>query len=227
MLPRRAWVRAPARGPGLSSGLAYPDPNVMRVVRRAVDGPVLVVAAVAGVLLGHWVGYRLIFPDPVAREAVLRAAGHGYWPYAVRSSVAMLAVALVAVAIRALAGSLSRDRCEDPHPIDVFARLAVLQMAGFAAMEVAERVMAGAPVAGLFHHHLFLVGLLLQVAVALAGTAFLVLMAGLGRRAAVVLAGHPSLSRRPALVAALAPRSGAVPGRLSLGGTGRRGPPSS
>ena len=76
---------------------------------------------------------------------------------------AVLGVLAVAVALLRRIRSASSGA---PDRAPSTAALACLQVAGFSAMEVVERLVAGAPVGSLFHHHVFLVGVVVQLAVA-------------------------------------------------------------
>lgn len=65
--------------------------------------------------------------------------------------------------------------------------LAPLQVGLFIVMEVVERLVAHAPVAGLAHGQMFTIGLTIQVAVAVAVAAVLRLTEGVAARIAAVL----------------------------------------
>ena len=51
--------------------------------RRRVDGWLLAPVAVAGVVLGHSIGYVAAQPNARARAGLLRLTGHVYWNAAV------------------------------------------------------------------------------------------------------------------------------------------------
>ncbi len=120
----------------------------------------LLTAAAFGAVAGHALTYMVAIPDPVTRQLLLAATGHGYLPAVVET-------------------------------------LGFLQCAIFLAQETVERVAVGAPSGTLFHDHVFPIGLLVQLGVAVVVT--LVLFA-LGRTVEAVAA---ALSRRAA-----APREG-------------------
>src|SRR5207249_4496974 len=65
-----------------------------------------------------------------------------------------------------------------PHPnptvVGLAAALGGIQWLGFAAMEAFERTAAGAPLAGMFLHNVFLIGLLFQALTALFGALVLI-----------------------------------------------------
>jgi hypothetical protein len=139
--------------------------------------PVAATAAV-GVVVGHWVAYVLTVPRPQARARALMASGHGYWTFAVKGAVVLAFVSMGSALVRPL---LDRLRAPDRRLETwtwVWARLAFLQVLGFAAMEIAERLVAHAPVGEMFDHHIFGVGLAVQVLVALAGALAITMLAG-------------------------------------------------
>jgi len=193
--------------------------------RRTFHGLPLAGAATGGVVVGHWLSYQLAVHEARLREQVLSASGHGYWLSAVKVGVVAVLVALGSVAVRHLSG---RDRSDGPFGerlSGLTARLVVLQLVGFTAMEVTERVAFGAPIGAMFAHHLFLLGLAVQVVVAAAGALVLLwfgraadrvrsaILGGrhpLGTRAAP-FTWFPSVIRRPLLL---------------VGAAGLRGPPA-
>jgi hypothetical protein len=120
-------------------------------------------AAVAGVVLAHAVAYALVLPDAHARSEQLQATGHGYWGVAVYLA---LALGAVAVARAVVSGAADEGSRAGPTPGAGFGPLAVRQVVFFALVEVSERAVVGAPVGGLWRQPAFVVGLVVQVAVA-------------------------------------------------------------
>jgi hypothetical protein len=105
----------------------------------------------------------MALPGATARARVLSASGHGYWLRGVQVAMALAAAGLAVLAVRRLrAGGAEPARFG-------FLRLAVSQVAMFVMLEVVERLIAGEPVAQMFAHHLFMVGVLVQILVAAAG----------------------------------------------------------
>src|SRR5262245_52695791 len=118
--------------------------------RRAFHGLPLAGTATAGVVLGHWLSYVLALPETRLRGEVLVASGHGYWRTAVKIAVVAVVAALGTVAARHLN---DRGRADAPLPerlSSLTLRLAVLQVVGFTAMEVTERLAFGVPIGGMF-----------------------------------------------------------------------------
>lgn len=187
--------------------------------RRAPRAIAVIGLAAAGVVLGHWLAYRLAVPEPGVRAEVLARSGHGYWGLAVRGAVVLGVAAAVLTVLAAIRG---RDD-STLHPQGLALRLAVAQVLAFSAMEVTERLVVGAPVAGLLHHGLFLAGLALQVGLAAAGAAVLLLLARATVRLAAALRPRRRLPARPAR---WRPVAGFVPRRPVLAGAAApRGPP--
>lgn len=142
--------------------------------------------AAAGVIAGHFLGYRLVFPGIPQRHGILIETGHGYLPLGARIAV-MLAV--VAAAVSVTSGYRRARARMDRRPgfTGVALRLSLLQVLGFVCLEFLERVAAGVP----FHHFLLpvlAVGLVAQVAVAAIGAGLLVLLERAGERAALLVA---------------------------------------
>jgi hypothetical protein len=194
--------------------------------RTALRSPLaLAGVAAAGILAGHWIAYVLAFPGSVMRAHVLHDTGHSYWDVAVKVAVLALVVGLTSVVGRHLR---ARDPDSDPqHRVSFLAwRLIVIQVLGFALMEIGERLAAGAPVGDLFLHEVFLVGLALQVLIAVAGAALLAWFDRAVRRVVVLFrrSRRPARARQPRL---LLPQTILRPSAVLAGGTGLRGPPRS
>jgi hypothetical protein len=145
--------------------------------RKTLRGLPLVGAAFGGVVLGHWLGYLLAIPSTVIRGEVLVATGHAYWLTAVREAVALAVVSLAAIVMRQFRLVRANDLPERGGPGGLALRLAGLQVLGFLALEVTERVVAGAPISSLLAHHVLVLGLLVQVVVAASAALLLSLFA--------------------------------------------------
>src|SRR5438552_15184295 len=144
----------------LGSGKAQRTIGEMTSARRHL-GAIPVCLAAAGVLVGHWLTYGVESPNAVARAQMLAQTGHSYLHLANDVGLALGLAALVSLTISELSSPTK------PRSFGWFAsRLALVQAVTFGAMEVAERLVAHAPLATLFHGGLIVVGLLIQVAVA-------------------------------------------------------------
>ncbi|MGH2636951.1 MAG: hypothetical protein ACRDHU_12510, partial [Actinomycetota bacterium] len=77
---------------------------------------------------------------------------------------------VVALVVRAWS---ARGRRDTSAFASVAVALAVVQVGAFAGQETLERLVAGAPLGDLVHDHLLAIGIVVQVAVAIAGAAVL------------------------------------------------------
>lgn len=132
--------------------------------RRSTPGTVrcgrlAVLVAPAGLGAGHLLAYALSGADA---EAHLAATGHGYLPTALRVAVAMGLLGAVAAVLGGTRRATGRGGSLALLPTAV--RLIGIQTGAFVLLEVAERLVAGAPLADLWP--LLGVGLLVQVLVA-------------------------------------------------------------
>ena len=181
--------------------------------------------AIAGVVLGHWLAYTIAIPEQRLRVEVLTQSGHGYWVLAVKVAMVVGLTSLGTVLLRHFNW---RARGETSHTEPVFllaARLAVLQVLAFTAIEVTERLAAGSPVGSLFSHHLFLFGVALQLLVACVGAVVLLWFARAADRICELVL---SVWRRRIGAARLAEptRRVLLPAGPLRGAAGLRGPPS-
>ena len=170
--------------------------------------------AAGGVMAGHWVAYAVREPDAGARAVLLEATGHHLLPQlSVLAALATL-VALLAAPRRGRGPAVSYARAARP--------LVALQVAGFAALELAERLAAHGheltpahlldPAVG--------VGVAAQIVIGCAAAALIVALHRLAPRARPArLAGH---------IAFLTPAGAPAPARTERPGDGARtlrGPP--
>lgn len=188
----------------------------------------LVGVAVGGVVLAHWLAYVLSIPGAHARAQVLAASGHSYWVMAIKFAVVLGLAALGALFLRHLDRPPRTWESGQEAFSAIAARLSLLQVMAFIAMEVTERLVVGAPVAHLFHHRLFLMGLALQLIVASAGALLLLWFSRTAERVAEAL-GRPLLPRpRPAVLRTIRIEFQAIPPVDPVrDGVGLRGPPPS
>jgi hypothetical protein len=149
-------------------------------------------AATAGLVLGHALAYLIAIPDPHERAFALQRAGHAYLP-ALDQAALMLAIAgVAAVVVRAFArrGDGATERFGR-----LGALLVVVQTSAFACQEVLERLVSGAPLGELARDHILLIGLLVQVVVAMVAAGVLWLLARTSARLAATVAIRASLPR--------------------------------
>jgi hypothetical protein len=195
--------------------------------RTTVGGFSLVGVAVGGVVLAHWLAYVVAIPGAHARAQVLAASGHSYWVMAIKFAVVLGLAALGALFLRHLDRSPRTWESGQEAFSRIAARLSLLQVMAFIAMEVTERLVVGAPVAHLFHHRLFLMGLALQLIVASAGALLLLWFSRTAERVAEAL-GRPLLPRpRRTVLRTIRIEIQAIPPVDPVrDGVGLRGPPS-
>jgi hypothetical protein len=192
--------------------------------RSAFRGLPVAGMAVVGVVLGHWLGYLLAVPDPHLRAEILARSGHGYWMVAIKAAVVLGFASLGSVLLRHLRARTHGGRPIEDRPAMLALQLASLQVSAFVAMEATERLLIGESMAQLFQHHLFLLGVALQVAVACVGALFLLWFGRVAYRVCRSIS-RPRLRRPPAGHPLPVPVLALPPPVLS-GGTGLRGPPS-
>lgn len=193
----------------------------MRVSTRVRGLPVFGFA-VAGLLVGHFVSYVLAVPDPHHRDLVLGQTGHGYLPAAGEAALVLALAGVVALVVRSWSG---RGRADAGRLGSLARSLATIQVLAFAGQELLERLVAGAPLGGLVHGHVLVVGVLVQVSVALAGAAVLHWLARTSARLATVTAPRAPLPQpAPAIALALDPDTPRT--RIFATATSVRGPPS-
>lgn len=177
--------------------------------------------AAGGVAIAHAAAFLLAAPNPHERELLLQATGHGAWPLIV--TVAMGA------AVASLAGFVvSRLRDDRASPSSVryratVVRLLLLQVVGYLVLEALERLATAHDLAGFLVEPVILIGVAVQVPVALAGAGLLVVVVRIVDRLVLLRASLlPSapISPWPVLDA------GVLRTRISADPANPRGPPS-
>jgi len=178
--------------------------------------------AMAGLVLGHVLAYLIAVPDPHQRAFVLQRTGHEYLPAMAEGALVLALAGIVAVVIRAFAPG-PRGGSE---PFSRLAgRLALVQVLAFGGLEVVERIVAGAPLRHLASDHILVIGMAVQVVVAVAGAAFLRWLARTSTKLAETIWLRAPLPRAGAVLA-LASTSWS-PGTSAFGSLGNvRAPPS-
>ena len=175
--------------------------------------------AAAGLLGGHLLTYRILFPDAHRHDAVLAESGHAW--------TALLAPALlIGLVVAIAAGLLGRGRAGERRVVR-FGLLALLQVALFLTLEIGERVAAGMTLRTVPHelaaHHL---GAILAV-----GVAIQLLAAWLGSALSRAVARVAERLGRPAPYGRLRPLplslpASPIPPSPALVAGGIRGPPT-
>lgn len=173
--------------------------------------------AFAGVAFAHGLTFLLVAPDPHARERLLASTGHGYWPYVMPVALGALVAALAGFA----AGRRAAAPADRLYRVTAL-RMAILQTAGFVLLESAERFFAHASLATLMAEPFLLIGISVQVALALVAALLLVVVARVVERfSSRRFRLRPAKAARPrGVLRAAAPRL-----RVASGGATLRGPP--
>jgi hypothetical protein len=92
--------------------------------------------AAFGLVATHELAFMLAMPDPHDRLELLAATGHGYWNLAVIACFGLFVWGCISyLATHRRTGPRSRTSF-----VGVWARLAIAQVAGFAALETVERL---------------------------------------------------------------------------------------
>ncbi|HZT10988.1 MAG TPA: hypothetical protein VFB09_08155 [Actinomycetota bacterium] len=186
--------------------------------RLPIPRSIVWATAFFGVFVGHAIAYAILAPIPQARSQLLASTGHGYLPVAVHAALASALIGFAA----AFLGRLTRGRGNHEMAFrGLAARVVSFQILTFAAIEVAERVAARAPLHDLTD--VLPVGAVAQLAVGLLVAAAISLILRAADAAAEILGSPaPATARASSLLLALPGGVPAFTDRLVLRG---RGPP--
>ncbi len=166
----------------------------MRTPPRGAGVALVAALGLAGLGLAHVLEYLALMPDAGHRAQVLATTGHDYLPSALGVVGFLAAVAIATVFLRGFgagAGGLSAEPSAGPDWVRL---LPLAQVLAFVAVEVGERVAAGASLAGLAP--VLILGLPLQVLAGVAGGWVLAAAARAGTRLARALASRSPFARR-------------------------------
>jgi hypothetical protein len=181
--------------------------------------PLAGLAALA-VVLGHQLVYRLAIPSVAERAALLARTGHAYLPTTAHLALLAAFAAIGGLFLR----SVTRSDAVSPSRGTTFVRLAGVQVSIFVFMEFAERIVSGAPIAGVATHGLLFLGVAVQLLLAFGGAALVSLLHRAGTIAAE-LAEDASPRLRPARVVSI-PSQSFIRLERHRGTVSTRGPPS-
>jgi hypothetical protein len=192
--------------------------------RRAWRGFPFAGTALAAVAFGHWLTYLMAVPEAHAREELLAHTGHAYWPVLVELAVALALAGFGTAVLRRVTRRESLPERGTEAVLWIASRLAVLQLATFGSIEVAERLIAGTPVGGVVHGGIIAWGVATQTLLAAGGALLLLWLGRAGDRAREILA-----TTLPPMLPTVAVRhlaAVAAPQRPLLRRFDVRGPPS-
>ena len=201
----------------------------MRGRRSAKAFPFLPAAAFVGVVVAHGLAYLAAFPQSLLRRQVLAETGHSYWAAAVALAVVFAAVSAITTIAEHIGRGIRHERPQSAgHRYrGALFRLGALQSVVFVLQEVLERVRAGVPLSGLAHGDFLLIGIAMQLLVAVAIAFVLTLLSVTGEAIGRAIASERtprtteahSLSAEEivrAAVSSLSDRPRAPPSRSSL-----------
>jgi hypothetical protein len=175
--------------------------------------------ATGAVVLGHQIAYLLAVPSGAERSSVLAGTGHAYLATTTRLALLLAVAAGGGLFLR----SLTRPG-EEPARVALFRCLALVQAGMFVAMEVAERLATGAPIAGVFSHGILFLGIAVQLLLAY-GLAVVVKLLSRANDVAARL-GTASLPRPRPVITVPSQAGPFVPNDLHRGVAAPRAPPS-
>ena len=136
-----------------------------RTVARAPLGWVAALAT-AGIVAGHTLTYWAVVREADHRDALLQATGHAYWGAAVNVACLCAAWAVGAQVVRNVRAA-RRPSAITARSSRFATRLVTLQVAGFVAMEITERLASGEHLSPrlFFDHGTLMLGVIVQIAV--------------------------------------------------------------
>jgi len=156
------------------------------VSRHRIAYLVSVPLMLGGTELGHWLSFRLVYPGSAARAAALQASGHGELSLLPALAVAALALVLAGVALEARAVARRGAAAGELR----LSRFALVPPLAFALQEHLESLFGGGGLLGVVLEPTFMLGVALQLPVALAAYLLARLLLRLARRIGAEVAGR-------------------------------------
>jgi hypothetical protein len=198
--------------------------DIQVIQRRTASRLALTGIATTALLLAHWAAYVLAYRDAGLRVIVLAQSGHSYLASVGKFSLIFFLVALAWLAVEVW----DRTRASGDEGFRFFTvvlRLVGIQSIGFSVLEVAERLIARAPVVEMFSHYTYVLGLLMQVVTAVAGAVVILLLTCTVRRVALLMGSRRRPPRGVTTWHHAHLQTGIALRRELVGATGVRGPP--
>jgi hypothetical protein len=170
----------------------------------------------SGIVAGHLAAYAFVAPDPHERTGLLASTGHGSWTLPI-----YLAMALV---VPAFCTAISdRLRGQERSYSRVALGLGALQVGGFVTLEALERLGAGGLSAELLNEPAVVVGVIVNIIIALIAPVFLTAVAAAFVK---LVTARPRSVQKAGLSIRPRPQSPFATGILSWAPAAPRGPPA-
>jgi hypothetical protein len=192
--------------------------------RRPTSGLASIGVASAALVLGHWAAYMLAYRQIRLRDAVLAQTGHSYVASAGRLAFVVCFLALAWFGTEACTRE-SQTEWRGPRFGPLAGRLIGVQIIGFSALEIVERVVARAPVMEMLGHYTFALGLVMQVLTALAASLVILLLTRTVRHVYLLITARRRAVRANLTLGPAHSGQSIALGRGLVGATGVRGPP--
>jgi hypothetical protein len=192
--------------------------------RRTRSGLAWVGVAAATLLLGHWAAYVLAYRQIRLRDIVLAQTGHSYLAPLGKLAFVLLFLGMAWLSTEACMRRSGRS--ERPvRFLSAGARLIAIQIVGFSALEIVERLVVHAPVMQMFGHYTFVLGLVMQVITGLVGAVVVLLFARTVRQIYLSIVTRRVSPRRAGAVGRCFTGQSFALRRGLVGSIGVRGPP--
>jgi hypothetical protein len=133
------------------------------------------------------------------RNSLLTQTGHSYLNVALPVAALLELVAVLALAVRHFRAAREGGPTLRLSFPQLAARLATVQAAAFTTLEIAERIRSGTPVGEMFQNHLFPIGVVIQLLVALTGALLLCWVARTAQAMGARLRPGRSFKRTPGI----------------------------
>jgi hypothetical protein len=143
--------------------------------RRGISNAGFGGLAAAAMLVAHWLAYLVAAPNSHERAELLAASGHRYWIYVAAAGLGAGALAMARFVRSRLHDDAGRSRSSLIGAVAL--RLAAIQTIMFIALEGIERLATGHAFIQVFSEPVVLIGIVLQLVVAVLGAFLLAVVA--------------------------------------------------
>jgi acyl-CoA synthetase (AMP-forming)/AMP-acid ligase II len=167
-----------------------------RFVRKCIAWLVAIPLMLAGTEVAHFLAFRFVYPNALERSLALQQSGHGYFSWLPAFGGIALAVLLSAVFWHGRNARNAQGRSTGHTPLS---RFAILPPLAFALQEHLEALIHTGSISGVVVSPTFMIGLLLQLPVALLSYLVARLLLGAAERVGRALADRPATYPAPPL----------------------------